>query len=79
MADQLIEQDKAPVKAMGHYQKGRTLLEMGQIGEAIEHFRQAHRLANKWKDPLFFEGVCHMIEGRLDSTRSCWGQICIPT
>ncbi|SEN28999.1 tetratricopeptide repeat protein [Lihuaxuella thermophila] len=76
MAEQLIQQEKASVKAMGHYQKGRTLLEMGNIREAIQHFRQAHQLASHWKDPLFFEGVCHIIEGRLDSTKNCWGQIC---
>jgi tetratricopeptide (TPR) repeat protein len=78
MAEQLMQQEKALVKAMGHYQKGRALLEMGKISEATQHFRQAHQLANHWKDPLFFEGVCHMIEGRHDSTRSCWQQICVP-
>jgi hypothetical protein len=51
---------------------------MGKISEATQHFRQAHQLAKHWKDPLFFEGVCHMIEGRHDSTRSCWQQICVP-
>ncbi|MBA4494493.1 tetratricopeptide repeat protein [Paenactinomyces guangxiensis] len=79
MAEQLIKQENPSIKAMGYYQKGRTLLEMGKVREAIHHFRQAHQLASQWKDPLFFEGVCHMIEGRPDSTRNCWGQICVPS
>lgn len=77
MAEQLIQQEKTSLQAMGHYQKGRTLLEMGNVNEAIHHFQQARSLASHWKDPLFFEGICHIIEGRPQSTKNCWSQICL--
>ncbi|TCS93359.1 tetratricopeptide repeat protein [Hazenella coriacea] len=75
MAHELIENEQASVQALGYFQKGRTLLELGKVQEAIFDFQQAQRLSPKWKDPLFFEGICHMIEGRPHSTQTCWGQM----
>ncbi|MBA4543180.1 MULTISPECIES: lipopolysaccharide assembly protein LapB [Thermoactinomyces] len=75
IADQLITHEQTALQAMGYYQKGRATLEMGHSGEAISHFKTAQKLAPNWKDPLFYEGVCHLMEGRPDLTRSCWGQL----
>ncbi|SFJ86634.1 tetratricopeptide repeat protein [Thermoflavimicrobium dichotomicum] len=74
-AEQLIEQENDSVRAMGHYQKGRTYLEMGRVSEAAEHFQEAHHLIKNWKDPLFFQGVCHLAEGRPDLTQTCWKEV----
>ncbi|MBA4602583.1 tetratricopeptide repeat protein [Thermoactinomyces mirandus] len=74
-AEQLLREKKPSFQAMGHYHKGRTLLEMGELQDAIRHFRRARELVSSWKDPVFFEGVCHLIEGRSDATRSCWNQL----
>ncbi|MGA8943876.1 MAG: tetratricopeptide repeat protein [Thermoactinomyces sp.] len=76
-AEQLLEQKKPSFQAMGHYHKGRVLLEMGKLQDAIHHFRRAQELAKSWKDPVFFEGVCHLIDGRPDATRSCWSQLSV--
>jgi tetratricopeptide (TPR) repeat protein len=75
MADQLIAQEKRTLQAMGHYQKGRVLLELGRLNEAIRHFQEARQRISSWKDPLFLEGVCYLIEGRPDLTRGCWSQL----
>lgn len=75
MADQLILHEQASVQAIGYFQKGRILLEQGKTNEAISDFQQAQRLAPKWKDPLFYEGICHLIEGRPHLTKTCWGQM----
>ncbi|WP_168188860.1 tetratricopeptide repeat protein [Thermoflavimicrobium daqui] len=74
-AEQLIEQENDSVRAMGYYQKGRTYLEMGKIPEAAQYFQEAHHLVNHWKDPLFFKGICHLVEGKPELTQSCWQQI----
>lgn len=71
MAEQLMQHEMEPLQALGHFHKGRALLEMGQAKEAIEHFRHAHQLMNHWKDPLFFQGICHLIEGRPDQMQAC--------
>ncbi|MFC7442083.1 tetratricopeptide repeat protein [Laceyella putida] len=75
LAEQLMEQEIPTLKAMGHYQKGRIFLEQKNVDEAIRHFKEARQLAKDWKDPLFFEGVCHLMNGCPDHTRSCWSEI----
>jgi tetratricopeptide (TPR) repeat protein len=74
-AEELIRQDKGSVQAIGHYHKGRVLLEMGRVHEALVSFEEAHRLVEDWRDPLFFAGVCHLLEGRPDLTRTCWNKM----
>lgn len=75
LANQLIEQEVPALRAMGHYQQGRICLEQKSIDEALSHFQEARQLAKDWKDPLFFEGVCHLMKGCPDDTRTCWRQI----
>jgi tetratricopeptide (TPR) repeat protein len=76
-ADRLTSLEKPEFQAMGYYQKGRILLEAGDPGSASGHFRVARRLAPDWQDPLFFEGICHLIEGRPDAMRECLGQMAL--
>jgi tetratricopeptide (TPR) repeat protein len=75
MAQQLIQQEQPMVQAMGYYQQGRSMLEMGKIPEAIEQFQHAQARAAKWKEPLFYEGVCHLLEGRSEQTLACWEKL----
>lgn len=76
-AEELILQEQNSAQAMGYYQKGRVLLEMGQVPDAIQHFQEASSRVKNWKDPIFYQGVCHMIEGRTDLMRQCWKGICL--
>jgi tetratricopeptide (TPR) repeat protein len=75
LAEKLLQQENSSIRAMGHYHKGRALMEKRDLQEAIQHFRQAQKLVSSWKDPLFFEGICHLIEGHPDATRDCWSQL----
>jgi tetratricopeptide (TPR) repeat protein len=75
IADELIKQEKPMVQAMGYYHKGRTMLERGQVSEAMEHFQLARQRTDRWREPLFYEGVCHLLEGRPEQTRECWKQL----
>ncbi len=75
MADQLIGQEKPMVQAMGYYHKGRSMLELGQISEALKHFQLARQRANRWQEPVFYEGVCHLLAGQPEQTRDCWQQL----
>lgn len=75
MAEQLISQEKANMQALGHYQMGRILMEMNNGIEAIRHFQEATQLNSGWKDPLFFEGICHMVDGRVEMMLDCWNQL----
>ncbi|SDY98381.1 tetratricopeptide repeat protein [Thermoactinomyces sp. DSM 45892] len=77
IAEEMIEQEQSSSQAMGHYQKGRVLLEMGQIPEAIEQFQEAHSRLKSWRDPIFYQGICHLIEGRSDLMQQCWKEICL--
>jgi hypothetical protein len=51
------------------------MLEIGQIPEAMKHFQLARKRASKWQEPLFYEGVCHLLEGRPEQTLACWEQL----
>jgi tetratricopeptide (TPR) repeat protein len=75
MARELMDQEKPMAQAMGYYHQGRSMLETGKIPEAIEHFQLARKKAIKWKEPLFYEGVCHLLEGRPENTLACWEQL----
>ena len=75
LAEKLLQKENSSIRAMGHYQKGRALMEKRNLKEAIKHFRKAQKLVSSWKDPVFFEGVCHLIEGHPDATRNCWSQL----
>ncbi|WP_028775863.1 tetratricopeptide repeat protein [Shimazuella kribbensis] len=75
LAQTLINQEKPMVQAMGYYHQGRTMLEIGRIPEAMNHFQLARKRATKWQEPLFYEGVCHLLEGRPEQTLECWGQL----
>ncbi|MGX9705983.1 tetratricopeptide repeat protein [Laceyella tengchongensis] len=75
LAERLIQQDLPALRALGHYQQGRIQLEQKRVDEAMRHFKEARQLAKGWKDPLFFEGVCHLMKGCPDSTRMCWSEI----
>ena len=44
--------------------KGRALMEKRDLQEAIKHFRQGSKVGFILEgSPLFFEGICHLIEG----------------
>ena len=75
LADQMIQQERLTISGFGHYQKGRVLLEMGETNQALQHFQQAKELVANWKDPIFYEGVCHLILKNPVQTRSCWEKI----
>jgi tetratricopeptide (TPR) repeat protein len=72
LAEVVMQQSVPSVQAMGCFQKGRILLEQGRTAEAIRLFQQAQQLCVQWKEPVFFEGLCHFIEGRPDLTRQRW-------
>ncbi len=74
-AERLINMDKREFRAMGHYQKGRILLESGNTRQAADHFRMAGQLMPHWRDPLFFEGVCHLAEGKPEVIRERLGEL----
>ncbi|MGI6128043.1 MAG: tetratricopeptide repeat protein, partial [Planifilum sp.] len=74
-AERVIDQEKPRIRALGHYQLGRVLLEKGDTARAATHFQKARDLNAGWKDPLFYEGVCHIIDGHPEKTRSCWRKL----
>lgn len=63
------------IRSLGHYQLGRVLLQQQQPHEARKQFRQAIDYVPDWKEPLFFEGLCHWMEGNPEGTRRCWESI----
>ncbi|GGE11640.1 hypothetical protein GCM10011571_11260 [Marinithermofilum abyssi] len=67
--------DSGLARSLGHYQLGRVLLEMGEYEQALQHFREAQSCCPQWKEPLFYEGLCHFFKGEPDVTRKCWEQI----
>lgn len=75
MAEQLIQHQLKPLKALGHFHKGRTLMEIGKRDEAIYHFLQARKHMHHWKDPLFFIGICHLMEGRVEQMQACFQEL----
>lgn len=75
IAEQLIKQEKEAISGLGHYQKGRILLETGETNQAIQSFQKARKTVSNWKDPIFYEGVCHLIQEQPSQTRDCWEKI----
>ncbi|MCS1351017.1 tetratricopeptide repeat protein [Mechercharimyces sp. CAU 1602] len=70
-------QNKVPaMRALGYFQLGQICIEEKDAGEAISHFRQAGQLCPAWKEPAFYEGVCHFLEGRVEKMQECWQYIC---
>ncbi|PTM58761.1 tetratricopeptide repeat protein [Desmospora activa] len=63
------------IRSLGHYQLGRVFLQQQNPGEARQHFRKAIEDVPTWNEPLFFEGLCHWLEGNPDGTRQCWEAI----
>ncbi|MDR6224448.1 tetratricopeptide repeat protein [Desmospora profundinema] len=74
LAHQVIQQAHTDpfTCSLGHYQMGRILLQQKNPSEARNHFRDAAVMAPDWREPLFFEGLCHWMEGNPDATRRCW-------
>ncbi|MFC4078046.1 tetratricopeptide repeat protein [Salinithrix halophila] len=62
-------------RSLGHYQLGRIFLDRKQIHEAAGEFQKAQQLSPHWKEPLFYQGLCHLLDGKIDGTRQCWEQI----
>lgn len=75
IAEQLIQQKTKEVTALGYYQKGKVLLETEQIDEALNYFQQAQNQMQNWNDPIFFEGICHLMKKQHKQTRDCWKKI----
>lgn len=75
IAERLMQHELKPLQALGHFHKGRALMEMGKIKEAMDHFLHAHKQMRHWKDPLFFQGICHLIEGRVDQMQDCFKEL----
>jgi tetratricopeptide (TPR) repeat protein len=75
LISKLIDQEKPMIQALGYYQKGRILLEKGDIPQALQYFQTSRRRFPEWKDPLFYEGICHLLHGRLNETKQCWQQL----
>ncbi|MBD1373271.1 tetratricopeptide repeat protein [Hazenella sp. IB182357] len=74
-ANQLLNQPDKEVRALGHFQKGRIWLDQGQVKQALTQFQTAREISTKWKDPLFFEGLCYLMEGKTERSQSCWNQL----
>ncbi|WP_169713529.1 tetratricopeptide repeat protein [Paludifilum halophilum] len=74
-AREVIRYSDPLCQSLGHFQLGRILLAKEQSAQAACHFQQAGQLSPGWTDPLFFEGLCHLAEGKVDGTRRCWEQI----
>jgi tetratricopeptide (TPR) repeat protein len=77
LTDTLVEQEDSMIRALGHYQKGRILLDNRSANEAVKHFQQAHQLMQHWKDPLFYIGVCYLLLGQPEQADHCWQQIAL--
>lgn len=75
LAEEMIQQDRESISGLGNYQKGRILLDKGETKQALYCFQRARELVANWKDPIFYEGVCHLLLENPDQTRSCWEQI----
>lgn len=74
LADQVIRQTQGDrfIQSLGHYQMGRVLLQQQKPREARAHFRDAATITPNWREPLFFEGLCHWMEGNPEGMRRCW-------
>lgn len=75
VADQLINQSEPSISALGYYQKGKIFLEIGEIEEALQNFQKSHHHLQNWQDPLFYEGICHLMQEEPEQTKACWEKI----
>lgn len=75
MAESLIEQERPSIQALGYYQKGKAFMEMNNTVEAVRHFQKASQLNLGWREPIFFEGICHMVEGKKNQMQDCWNRL----
>lgn len=62
--DTVIEQETGNIEALGHFQKGRLLLELGRVEEAVTEFREAQKRSKRWEEPTIYLGICQLVEGR---------------
>ncbi|MFD1395001.1 tetratricopeptide repeat protein [Kroppenstedtia eburnea] len=72
IARQAIETRDAVARSLGYYQLGRVLLEKRDPEQATIAFQNARELSPKWEEPVFFEGLCHLLKGRREQSRQCW-------
>ncbi|QKG84374.1 tetratricopeptide repeat protein [Kroppenstedtia pulmonis] len=74
-AEKVIQHHSPVGRSLGHFQMGRLLLEQEKPVEAIPYFQQAQKASKEWKEPFFFEGLCHLINGDAATAQKCWSQI----
>ncbi|GGA38511.1 hypothetical protein GCM10007416_09290 [Kroppenstedtia guangzhouensis] len=72
IARQVIETRDTVARSLGYYQLGRVLLEKRDPEKAGIAFQNARELSPKWEEPIFFEGLCHLLKGRREESRQCW-------
>ena len=65
-AERVIDQEKPRIRALGHYQLGRVLLEKGDTARAATHFQKARDLTPVERSPL--------LRGRLSHHRRASGK-----
>lgn len=61
--DQILDKDDH-TKSLGLFHKGRLLLELGRVAEAVSYLRQAQEIGGKWEEPSIYLGISEMLEGR---------------
>ncbi|PTX59939.1 tetratricopeptide (TPR) repeat protein [Melghirimyces profundicolus] len=75
VARQVIASEEPLARSLGYYQLGRVLLEKRQPDQAVDSFRKARELSPQWEEPVFYEGLCHFLNGCTEETRQCWETI----
>lgn len=79
VARQVIDSEGSFARSLGYYQLGRVLLEKRNPEEATAAFQQARELSPQWEEPIFYEGLCHLLNGQREQTRQCWEGIPLET
>ncbi|SFS95104.1 tetratricopeptide repeat protein [Marininema halotolerans] len=74
-ARQVVDSQDPYTCSLGYYQLGRVLLEQEDVKEAAKHFHTALQLFPQWKEPLFYQGLCYLLDGEIEGTRQCWEQL----
>ncbi len=72
VARQVIDSPDPLNRSLGYYQLGRVHLARQRPALAIDSFRKARELSPRWEEPIFYEGLCHLLNGQTDRTRQCW-------
>ncbi|MGF7087291.1 tetratricopeptide (TPR) repeat protein [Kroppenstedtia sanguinis] len=72
IARQGIETEDTLARSLGYYQLGRVLLEKQDPEQAAISFQNAQELSPQWEEPVFYEGLCHLLTGRREQSRQCW-------